>query len=183
MDPEAMRRCMSFGFSDKNSKLSIGQCMERDILSAIILLFSWISFIYYFLFDVLDGNGFKTSSMRLGGDAIVFSRHLNNRYVSKSEYNDMLVKAICFLLYWQKQSLLHIQEWLIFINYLHPEGNAYSDVFIYVLYTSNLGFLLIWSFEKGSKGGPLPGKRYTPSVSKYMSKSTTSHMPMHNFDR
>jgi hypothetical protein len=23
----------------------------------------------------------------------------------------------------------------------------------------------------------------TPSVSKYMSKSTTSHMPMHNFDR
>lgn len=40
MDPEAMRRCMSFGFSDKNSKLSIGQCMERDILSAITLLFS-----------------------------------------------------------------------------------------------------------------------------------------------
>ncbi|PNY16332.1 retrovirus-related Pol polyprotein from transposon TNT 1-94, partial [Trifolium pratense] len=50
MDPEAMRRCMSFGFSDKNSKLSIGQY----------------------------GNGFKTSSMRLGADAIVFSRHLNN---------------------------------------------------------------------------------------------------------
>jgi len=23
----------------------------------------------------------------------------------------------------------------------------------------------------------------TPSVSKYMFKSTTSHMPMHNFDR
>ncbi|KAK2381246.1 protein MICRORCHIDIA [Trifolium repens] len=45
-----MRRCMSFGFSDKNSKLSIGQY----------------------------GNGFKTSSMRLGADAIVFSRHLNN---------------------------------------------------------------------------------------------------------
>ncbi|WJX73289.1 hypothetical protein P8452_57090 [Trifolium repens] len=41
---------MSFGFSDKNSKLSIGQY----------------------------GNGFKASSMRLGADAIVFSRHLNN---------------------------------------------------------------------------------------------------------
>lgn len=98
--------------------------------------------------------------MRLGADAIVFSRHLNNGYVSKSEYNDMLVKATCFLLYWQSQSLLHLQERSIFINYLHPEGNAYSDEFIYVLYMSNLGFLLIWSFQKGSKGGPLPGKRY-----------------------
>lgn len=26
MDPEAMRRCMSFGFSDKKSKSLIGQC-------------------------------------------------------------------------------------------------------------------------------------------------------------
>jgi hypothetical protein len=56
MDPEAMRRCMSFGFSDKNSKLSIGQY----------------------------GNGFKTSSMRLGADAIVFSRHLNNGILTQS---------------------------------------------------------------------------------------------------
>lgn len=29
-----------------------------------------------------DGNGFKTSSMRLGADVIVFSRHLNNRFDS-----------------------------------------------------------------------------------------------------
>lgn len=28
MDPEAMRRCMSFGFSDKNSNFAIGQCMD-----------------------------------------------------------------------------------------------------------------------------------------------------------
>jgi hypothetical protein len=40
MDPEAMRRCMSFGFSDKNSNLSIGQCMDCDILFATNLLFS-----------------------------------------------------------------------------------------------------------------------------------------------
>ncbi|KAK8507895.1 hypothetical protein V6N13_140635 [Hibiscus sabdariffa] len=51
MDPEAMRRCMSFGFSDKKSKSTIGQY----------------------------GNGFKTSSMRLGADVIVFSRHLDDR--------------------------------------------------------------------------------------------------------
>ncbi|XP_062186461.1 protein MICRORCHIDIA 6-like [Phragmites australis] len=46
MDPDSLRRCMSFGFSDKQSGCSIGQY----------------------------GNGFKTSTMRLGADVIVFSR-------------------------------------------------------------------------------------------------------------
>ncbi|XP_042432399.1 protein MICRORCHIDIA 1-like isoform X3 [Zingiber officinale] len=46
MDPEGIRRCMSLGFSTKRSKTTIGQY----------------------------GNGFKTSTMRLGADAIVFSR-------------------------------------------------------------------------------------------------------------
>ena len=31
---------------------------------------------------VLDGNGFKTSTMRLGADAIVFSRATRSRYFS-----------------------------------------------------------------------------------------------------
>lgn len=74
-----MRRCMSFGFSDKKSKQAIGQCMHCDILSLIILIFS---FIFNFQFGVLDGNGFKTSTMRLGADVIVFSRHLKNGYGS-----------------------------------------------------------------------------------------------------
>lgn len=56
MDPEAMRRCMSFGFSDKKSKSAIGQY----------------------------GNGFKTSTMRLGADVIVFSRHLSSRTLTQS---------------------------------------------------------------------------------------------------
>ncbi|GJR08870.1 putative ribonuclease H-like domain-containing protein [Tanacetum coccineum] len=46
MDPKAMRRCLSFGFSDKSSVTTIGKY----------------------------GNGFKTSSIRLGADVIVFSR-------------------------------------------------------------------------------------------------------------
>uniref|UniRef100_A0A7N0RBA1 Morc S5 domain-containing protein n=1 Tax=Kalanchoe fedtschenkoi TaxID=63787 RepID=A0A7N0RBA1_KALFE len=54
MDPEAMRRCMSFGFSEKKS--GIGQY----------------------------GNGFKTSTMRLGADVIVFSRHFSNGALSQS---------------------------------------------------------------------------------------------------
>lgn len=37
MDPQAMRRCMSFGFSDKKSKSAIGQCMD-SINSCFILL-------------------------------------------------------------------------------------------------------------------------------------------------
>ncbi|WCJ19490.1 Histidine kinase- DNA gyrase B- and HSP90-like ATPase family protein [Euphorbia peplus] len=56
MDPEAMRHCMSFGYSDKKSKSAIGQY----------------------------GNGFKTSTMRLGGDAIVFSCHKRNSVKTRS---------------------------------------------------------------------------------------------------
>ncbi|CAI9280396.1 unnamed protein product [Lactuca saligna] len=56
MDPEAMRRCLSFGFSEKKSKFAIGKY----------------------------GNGFKTSTMRLGADVIVFSRYLTDRTLTQS---------------------------------------------------------------------------------------------------
>lgn len=56
MDLEAMRCCLSFGFSDKKSKSAIGQY----------------------------GNGFKTSSMRLGADVVVFSRCMKNRKLTQS---------------------------------------------------------------------------------------------------
>ncbi|KAF3614593.1 hypothetical protein FXO38_35567 [Capsicum annuum] len=46
MDPERLRKCMSLGYSSKTSNSTIGQY----------------------------GNGFKTSTMRLGADVIVFSR-------------------------------------------------------------------------------------------------------------
>ncbi|KAL2936131.1 Protein MICRORCHIDIA 6 [Bienertia sinuspersici] len=56
MDPEAIRRCMSFGFSGKMSSKSIGQY----------------------------GNGFKTSTMRLGADAIVFTRQMGSGRLTQS---------------------------------------------------------------------------------------------------
>ncbi|XP_010923147.2 protein MICRORCHIDIA 6 isoform X2 [Elaeis guineensis] len=56
MDPESLRRCMSFGFSDKHLESSIGQY----------------------------GNGFKTSTMRLGADVIVFSRCMKKRILTQS---------------------------------------------------------------------------------------------------
>ncbi|CAH2035600.1 unnamed protein product [Thlaspi arvense] len=59
MNPEMMRHCMSLGYSAK-SKLAntIGQCNDSPSCK-----------IYN-----NDGNGFKTSTMRLGADVIVFSR-------------------------------------------------------------------------------------------------------------
>ncbi|XP_048136438.1 protein MICRORCHIDIA 6-like isoform X3 [Rhodamnia argentea] len=56
MDPEALRRCMSFGFSDKKEKSAIGQY----------------------------GNGFKTSTMRLGADVVVFSCHMDDGVLTQS---------------------------------------------------------------------------------------------------
>ncbi|KAF2559153.1 hypothetical protein F2Q68_00013663 [Brassica cretica] len=56
MDPQAMRQCMGFGFSDKKSDSAIGRY----------------------------GNGFKTSTMRLGADVIVFSRHFKNQTWTQS---------------------------------------------------------------------------------------------------
>ncbi|GMH31455.1 hypothetical protein Nepgr_033298 [Nepenthes gracilis] len=56
MDPDAIRCCMSFGFSNKKSKSAIGQY----------------------------GNGFKTSTMRLGADVIVFSRRKDTRTLTQS---------------------------------------------------------------------------------------------------
>nr|XP_043618065.1 protein MICRORCHIDIA 6-like [Erigeron canadensis] len=56
MDPEAMRHCLSFGFSDKKSEFAIGKY----------------------------GNGFKTSTMRLGADVIVFTRYLTGSSLTQS---------------------------------------------------------------------------------------------------
>lgn len=49
MSPDNIRQCMSLGYSLKNQKTTIGQY----------------------------GNGFKTSTMRLGADVIVFTRNRN----------------------------------------------------------------------------------------------------------
>ncbi|XXG46714.1 hypothetical protein AAC387_Pa02g1488 [Persea americana] len=56
MDPECMRQCMSLGYSTKKSNTTIGQY----------------------------GNGFKTSTMRLGADVIVFSRKISGSRVTQS---------------------------------------------------------------------------------------------------
>lgn len=38
MDPESLRRCMSFGFSDKQSDAAIGQCINGYPLLVLIVV-------------------------------------------------------------------------------------------------------------------------------------------------
>ncbi|KAI3767955.1 hypothetical protein L2E82_18384 [Cichorium intybus] len=80
MDPEGMRKCMSLGYSTKKTNDTIGQY----------------------------GNGFKTSTMRLGADVIVFSRAsrkgkttqsvglLSYTFLRKTGQDDVIVPMIDF---------------------------------------------------------------------------------------
>ncbi|KAL8047340.1 hypothetical protein ABFX02_08G234400 [Erythranthe guttata] len=80
MNPESMRKCMSLGYSSKTSNTTIGQY----------------------------GNGFKTSTMRLGADVIVFSRAtqsgratqsvglLSYTFLRKTRQDDVIVPMIDF---------------------------------------------------------------------------------------
>ncbi|XP_022740514.1 protein MICRORCHIDIA 2-like isoform X1 [Durio zibethinus] len=80
MDPELIRKCMSLGYSSKKSNTTIGQY----------------------------GNGFKTSTMRLGADVIVFSRStsaskatqsvglLSYTFLCRTGQDDVIVPMIDF---------------------------------------------------------------------------------------
>lgn len=80
MSPESIRKCMSLGYSSKTSNTTIGQY----------------------------GNGFKTSTMRLGADVIVFSRAsrsgratqsiglLSYTFLRRTGHDDVVVPMIDF---------------------------------------------------------------------------------------
>lgn len=80
MDPECIRQCMSLGYSMKNTNATIGQY----------------------------GNGFKTSTMRLGADVIVFTRTacgssstqsiglLSYTFLRKTNQDDIIVPMVDF---------------------------------------------------------------------------------------
>lgn len=108
MDPDKVRQCMSLGYSLK-SKLAntIGQCKWMSLslyLFAIwcLALLPWeliYSTAHKFLSVMFqDGNGFKTSTMRLGADVIVFSRSCGKdgkRFVV-SEFWTFPFSNLCF---------------------------------------------------------------------------------------
>ncbi|KAJ7970805.1 protein MICRORCHIDIA 6 [Quillaja saponaria] len=111
MDPEAIRHCMSFGFSKRESQSSIGQY----------------------------GNGFKTSSMRLGADVIVFSRHWEK---------GSLTQSVGLLSYTFLRQAAHDRIVLPVVDY---EFNTTTKTFVPIFchgkehFSSNLSMLLQWS--------------------------------------
>ncbi|XVE84006.1 hypothetical protein DITRI_Ditri16bG0134100 [Diplodiscus trichospermus] len=109
MDPEALRHCMSFGFSDK--KKTIGQY----------------------------GNGFKTGSMRLGADVIVFSRH---RKMST------LTQSIALLSYTFLRQMGYERIVVPMVGYeFNSPTNTYGPIHEHAQehFASNLSMLLAWS--------------------------------------
>ncbi|KAF0917365.1 hypothetical protein E2562_017823 [Oryza meyeriana var. granulata] len=111
MNPESLRRCMSFGFSKKSGNSSIGQY----------------------------GNGFKTSTMRLGADVIVFSC---------TQDNSRLTRSIGLLSY---TFLTRTGCDDIFVPVVDYEFDASSHTFKKIMdcgekqFSSNLSTLLRWS--------------------------------------
>ncbi|KAL6650509.1 hypothetical protein ACP70R_009434 [Stipagrostis hirtigluma subsp. patula] len=70
MDPDKMRQCMSLGYSAKSKIAStIGQNLHH-CHGGKTTIEATSGLIYGFV----NGNGFKTSTMRLGADVLVFSR-------------------------------------------------------------------------------------------------------------
>ncbi|KAF8696628.1 hypothetical protein HU200_036246 [Digitaria exilis] len=111
MDPEALRRCMSFGFSDKQSDAFIGQY----------------------------GNGFKTSTMRLGADVIVFTQNQNNWVPTRS----IGLLSYTFLMETGCDDVL-----VPTVDYQYDVTTAsYIQMLRHdqKLFSSNLGILLKWS--------------------------------------
>ncbi|KAG8051676.1 hypothetical protein GUJ93_ZPchr0001g30350 [Zizania palustris] len=111
MDPEALRHCMSFGFSDKQSDAFIGQY----------------------------GNGFKTSTMRLGADVIVFTQNQKNWVKTRS----IGLLSYTFLMETGCDDVL-----VPMVDYTYNVTTAsYTQMLRHdqKLFSSNLAILLKWS--------------------------------------
>ncbi|KAK6125700.1 hypothetical protein DH2020_040566 [Rehmannia glutinosa] len=131
MDPECMRKCMSLGYSSKTSNTTIGQ-LEKNVVQVFRMISAKDAPIWDREVDenrlwstshvdnlalpkamkraglFLDGNGFKTSTMRLGADVIVFSRAarsgratqsiglLSYTFLRRTRQDDVIVPMIDF---------------------------------------------------------------------------------------
>ncbi|KAI3860639.1 hypothetical protein MKW98_017274 [Papaver atlanticum] len=109
MDPESMRQCMSLGYSSKKANTTIGQY----------------------------GNGFKTSTMRLGSDVIVFSRAVRGSHVTQS------IGLLSYTFLWktgQDDVIVPMVDFKISGSQAHSIVYGSEDD-----WSSNLNLILEWS--------------------------------------
>ncbi|KAL6583783.1 Protein MICRORCHIDIA 6 [Orobanche minor] len=123
MDPEVMRRCLSFGFSDKKSQNDIG--------------------------NISDGNGFKTSSMRIGADVVVFSRCQRDRslqiWLCKMGYG-RLTQSVGLLSYTFLMRTRQDQIVVPMVDYeFDPHSDTWNTLHNEEHLKNNLSILLQWS--------------------------------------
>ncbi|XP_050228354.1 protein MICRORCHIDIA 1-like isoform X2 [Mercurialis annua] len=109
MNPESIRKCMSLGYSSKKSNKTIGQY----------------------------GNGFKTSTMRLGADVIVFSRASSG---SKATQSVGLLSYTLLLKTGQDDVIVPMVDFDISGHCAEPIIYSSQDD-----WTSNLNMILEWS--------------------------------------
>ncbi|XP_026664972.2 protein MICRORCHIDIA 6-like isoform X2 [Phoenix dactylifera] len=178
MDPESLRRCMSFGFSDKQPCSSIGQY----------------------------GNGFKTSTMRLGADVIVFTRSkhemeltqsvglLSYTFLRRTGCNDIVVPLVDYRFdpssdvfkrlfrHGQKQfssNLSMLLKWSPFatedelLKHFNDMGNHGTKIIVYNLWFNDEGKMEL-DFESDTEdimisGAPKPVQ--TNSISKMLTQN------------
>lgn len=109
MDPEGIRKCMSLGYSSKKSNTTIGQY----------------------------GNGFKTSTMRLGADVIVLSRSTRSGRATQSVG---LLSYTFLRLTGQDDVIVPMVDFDISNNWAEPIIYGTQDD-----WTTNLKTILDWS--------------------------------------
>lgn len=109
MDPEGIRKCMSLGYSSKKSNTTIGQ----------------------------HGNGFKTSTMRLGADVIVLSRSTRSGRATQSVG---LLSYTFLRLTGQDDVIVPMVDFDISNNWAEPIIYGTQDD-----WTTNLKTILDWS--------------------------------------
>uniref|UniRef100_A0A7C9AK86 Adenosinetriphosphatase n=1 Tax=Opuntia streptacantha TaxID=393608 RepID=A0A7C9AK86_OPUST len=109
MDPEGIRKCMSLGYSSKKSNTTIGQY----------------------------GNGFKTSTMRLGADVIVFTRSTRSGRATQSVG---LLSYTFLRLTGQDDVIVPMVDFDISNNWAQPIIYGAQDD-----WTTNLKTILDWS--------------------------------------
>ncbi|EEF28730.1 zinc finger protein, putative [Ricinus communis] len=109
MDPDSIRKCMSLGYSSKKSNKTIGQY----------------------------GNGFKTSTMRLGADVIVFSRASRG---SKATQSIGLLSYTLLLKTGQDDVIVPMVDFDVSGHWAEPIIYSSQDD-----WSSNLNMILEWS--------------------------------------